>query len=181
MENKNKLSWLYIMVFAIFCAVSVVYMNYSVPQKGTLTDLPLVRVYVKGEVKNPGVYELSVTDRVCDAVDKAGGVIESGDISALDLARFLEDGETITVPSIDGYSEQNSTETVFSDNTAKININTASKETLSTLNGIGESIASRIIDYREKNGNFEDIHDLLNVSGIGKKKFENIQDSICVK
>lgn len=180
MENKsNKLSVLYIVVFAIFCAVSVVYMNYSSSEKGEISDLPLVQVYVRGEVKNPGVYEMKVTDRVHDAVDKAGGVLESGDASALELARFLEDGETIVVPKANADGNGITAEPQ-NHGGAGININTASEELLMTLDGIGESLAERIVKYREDNGPFGDVNDLLNVSGIGKKKLENIKDDICV-
>ncbi len=177
-NNKNKLSFVFVAVFAIFCAVSVIYMNYSAPKRGTVTDLPLVQVYVKGEVKNPGVYELEVTERVHDAVEKAGGALETGDVSALDLARFLEDGETIYVPPLNKVDSSAGEQAAYSGD--KININTASKEKLMTLEGIGESLAGRIAAYREKNGKFGDIHDIMNVSGIGEKKFENIKDSICV-
>lgn len=177
-NNKNKLSFVFVAVFAIFCAVSVIYMNYSAPKSGTVTDLPHVQVYVKGEVKNPGVYELDVTERVHNAVEKAGGATENGNISNLDLARFLEDGETIYVPPLNKDGSSAAEHEMYSGD--KININTASKEELMTLNGIGESLAGRIAAYREKNGDFGDIHDIMNVSGIGEKKFENIKDRICV-
>lgn len=179
MENKNKLSFVYVAVFAVFCAVSIIYMNFSVPERGEVSNVPLVRVYVKGEIKNPGVYDMNVTDRVIDAINKAGGANKNGDISMLDQARFLEDGETITVPSVNNNSE-NQSETYDSQNSGKININTASKELLTTLDGIGESLAERIIKYRNEHGNFADVHDLLNVSGIGKKKLEKIKDIICI-
>lgn len=181
-KNKNRLSLLFVAVFAIFCAVSVVYMNFSAPKKGEVSDLPLVQVYVKGEVKKPGVYKLKVTDRVIDAVNKAGGALENGDISNLDLARFLEDGETIAVPAKGqtAYTPEETAASAAAESGEKININTASKELLATLDGIGEGLASRIIEYREQHGPFGDINDIMNVSGIGKKRLEAIKDRICI-
>ena len=181
-NNKNLPALLFVAVFAIFCAVSVVYMNYSSPKSGEVSDLPLVKVYVKGEVKKPGVYEMKVTDRVEDAIKKAGGVLENGDASDLDLANFLQDGETIVV-SVKGQSSYTADGTIAEiPETAskKININTASKERLMTLDGIGESLAERIIAYRSSHGPFGDVNDILNVSGIGKKKLEAVKDYITV-
>lgn len=177
MENKNQHTFVFVAIFAIFCAVSVIYMNYTVKDEGKISDAPLVQVYVRGEVKNPGVYKLDVADRVHDAIEKAGGVLESGNASALDLARFLVDGETIYVPPTAAI--ENAAETQSDYFGAKININTATKEELMTLNGIGDSIAGRIIKYREQHGPFGDVGDLLNVSGIGQKKLEKIKDRVC--
>lgn len=181
-NNKNLPALLFVAVFAIFCAVSVVYMNFSAPKKGEVSDLPLVQVYVKGEVKKPGVYKLKVTDRVIDAVNKAGGTLKNGDISNLDLARFLEDGETIAVPAKGqtDYTSEKTAESAAAETSEKININTASKELLATLDGIGESLAERIIAYRSLHGPFGDVNDILNVSGIGKKKLEAVKDYITV-
>lgn len=125
---------------------------------------------------------MKVTDRVEDAIKKAGGVLENGDASDLDLANFLQDGETIVV-SVKGQSSYTADGTIAEVPEAagkKININTASKERLMTLDGIGESLAERIIAYRSSHGPFGDVNDILNVSGIGKKKLEAVKDYITV-
>lgn len=76
-NNKNLPALLFVAVFAIFCAVSVVYMNYSSPKSGEVSDLPLVKVYVKGEVKKPGVYEMKVTDRVRTQLKKPAAYLKT--------------------------------------------------------------------------------------------------------
>lgn len=137
-------------------------------------------VDISGAIKNEGVYEMSVGDRVVDLIKKAGGLKKNADTSNLNRARLLEDGEKIFIPTIatDGGS---GSESGTSPNTsAKVNINTATSEQLQTLNGIGPSKANAIIDYREKVRRFSKIEDILNVSGIGEATFNNIKDKITV-
>jgi len=144
-----------------------------------------IRVYVAGEVKKPDVYELDDGAIVKDAVVLAGGFTDNADTISINLAKKLSDGEEIIVYSKVTYASgstgtvSNAINTNSSANrTGKVNINTASKDELMTLSGIGEVKAQAIIDYRTKNGPFKDIHDIVNVSGIGEKTFENIKDSI---
>jgi len=115
----------------------------------------------------------------------AGGFTDNADTISINLAKKLSDGEEIIVYSKVTYASgstgtvSNAINTNSSANrTGKVNINTASKDELMTLSGIGEVKAQAIIDYRTKNGPFRDIHDIVNVSGIGEKTFENIKDSI---
>ena len=144
-----------------------------------------IKVYVAGEVKKPDVYELDDGAIVKDAILLAGGFTENADTISINLAKKLTDGEEVIVYSkiadINGSTGivSNTTNTNSSPNrTGKININTASKEELMTLSGIGEVKAQAIIDYRTKNGPFKDTHEIVNVSGIGEKTFEKIKDSI---
>ena len=144
-----------------------------------------IRVYVAGEVKKPDVYELDDDAIVKDAVMLAGGFTENADTISINLAKKLSDGEEIIVYSkvIDASGSTGTVSNAINANpssnrTGKVNINTASKDELMTLSGIGEVKAQAIIDYRTKNGPFRDIHDIVNVSGIGEKTFENIKDSI---
>lgn len=155
-------------------------------------------VYIIGSVKNPGIVELNVDSRVSDAVDSAGGLLEDADISKINLAYKLEDGQKITIPSIydktdedsdyeDFISEdsgniisQSSSNSYSSTSTSKVNINSATQTELETLPGIGPSTASKIISYRNENGKFKSIEEIKNVSGIGDAKFENIKENICV-
>ncbi|BAL80970.1 helix-hairpin-helix domain-containing protein [Caldisericum exile] len=141
-----------------------------------------IKVYVTGEVKHPDVYELEENAIVKDAISLAGGVTENADLISINLAKKLTDGEEVIVPSKDNslLNSNNSTSLATTPKTNKVNINKATKEELMTLPGIGEAKAQAIIDYRTKNGPFKTIHDIVNVSGIGEKTFEKIQDLITV-
>ena len=141
-----------------------------------------IKVYVTGEVKHPDVYELDDNSIVKDAIALAGGANENADLISINLAKKLSDGEEVIVPakgSNSNVSTSNSNGTT-TPNIGKININTATKEQLMTLPGIGEVKAQAIIDYRTKNGPFKSIHDIVNVSGIGEKTFEKIENLITV-
>jgi competence protein ComEA len=141
-----------------------------------------IKVYVTGEVKHPDVYELDENSIVKDAIALAGGANENADLISINLAKKLSDGEEVIVPakgSNSNVSTSNSNGTT-TPNIGKININTATKEQLMTLPGIGEVKAQAIIDYRTKNGPFKSIHDIVNVSGIGEKTFEKIENLITV-
>ena len=127
-------------------------------------------IYIIGCVKTPGVYELDVDSRVSNAVDAAGGLLETADLTKINLAYKLEDGQKITIPSINDKTDENSTYEDFitdsSENTISqtnstsvqkssiVNINSATQTELETLPGIGPSIASKIISYRNENGKF---------------------------
>lgn len=155
-------------------------------------------VYIIGSVQNPGIVELNVDSRVSDAVEASGGLLEDADVSKINLAYKLEDGQKVTIPSINDKTQENSSyEDFISDdpgniisqnpsnitstsNITKININTATQTQLETLPGIGPSTASKIISYRNENGKFKSIEDIKNVSGIGDSKFLNIKENICV-
>lgn len=143
-----------------------------------------ISVYICGAVNTPGVYEFEVKDRVTHAIEKAGGFARDADTQFWNLAQLLSDGEKIYVPTIDqvksGYiSGDNSSEQgVASD--GKININTATKEQLMTLTGVGEAKALSIISYRESNGNYTAIEDVMKISGIKDAVFNTIKDYITV-
>ena len=127
-------------------------------------------IYIIGCVKNPGVYELNIDSRVSDAVDAAGGLLETADLTKINLAYKLEDGQKITIPSINDKTDEDFTyEDFITDspentisqtnltNSSKsniVNINSATQTELETLPGIGPSIANKIISYRNENGNF---------------------------
>ncbi|QEK12048.1 competence protein ComEA [Crassaminicella thermophila] len=143
----------------------------------------LIIVDVCGEVRRPGIVKIKEGDRVVDAVTLAGGLLNTADRKQVNMARILIDGEQIYVPKIG----ENLTSINISGSVAKasiksdkININTASKAELESLDGIGESLAKRIIEYRQNNGIFQDIRDIKKVSGIGDKKFSAIKEHICL-
>lgn len=141
-----------------------------------------IKVDICGAVKNPGVIVLKEGDRVIDAINKAGGLTDKADILRINRSKYVYDSEKIVIPevgediNIDSIKEL---EEIGIDK--KININTATKDELTKLDGIGESISERIIKYRQKNRGFKTIEDIMNVSGIGDSKFEQIKDSIKVK
>lgn len=144
-----------------------------------------IKVYVTGEVKNQGVIELEKGSRIVDAIEKAGGQTEEANLKNVNLAYELEDGQKIYIPN---KSEENTNEItddgvteIDSKENDTININKANEKELQELNGIGESLASSIIKYREDNGKFKNIEDLKNVPGIGESKFSNIKEKIKVK
>ena len=149
-------------------------------------DKQKIIIDVDGAIKNPGVYEFVEGDRIDDAIIKAGGLLENANTSNINRARVLVDGEKIYISKegeknldieiIDG-SIYNTGETV--ENNDKININTASKEVLMSLDGIGEVYSQRIIDYRNI-VKFSTIEELKLVKGIGEKTFEKIKDIITV-
>ncbi|MCX7884229.1 MAG: helix-hairpin-helix domain-containing protein [Caloramator sp.] len=138
-----------------------------------------IKVYITGEVKKPGVYTLKNGDRVENAVYLAGGFTESADKNSVNLAMKLKDEDHIRVDAIPTIASLNKNGSSINLSN-KININTADKEMLKTLPRIGDSLAERIIDYRNKNGSFKRIEDIKKVSGIGDKMFENIKDKISV-
>ncbi len=139
----------------------------------------LVTVYICGAVKESKVVSLPEHSRIVDAINLVGGFSENADITAINLAALLEDGEKIYIPTISETLEEENFS--YSLTNSKININTATQADLETLPGIGSSTALKIINYRKTNGKFNSIEDIKEISGIGDAKFENIKDSICVK
>ena len=151
-----------------------------------------IAVHITGEVKKQGLIYLKEGSRVADAIEKAGGETKNADLSQINLAYVLQDGKKIYVPNknekISQYITENSgnndTERSNTSNSdkedKKVNINTANQSELDSLPGIGPSIAQKIIDYREENGNFKNIEELQNVKGIGDAKYEEIKDMVTV-
>ena len=151
-------------------------------------EIAKIKIHITGEVKNEGIVELEEGARIDDAIKLAGDVTELADLSKVNLAYELSDGQKVYIPSIKDESEEyiseNAGENVIEDEDVKdgkININTADIDLLQTINGVGESLASKIIDYRKQNGKFKSVEDLKNVSGIGEKKFESLKEYIVVK
>ncbi len=141
----------------------------------TIAD-PEIFVDVTGAVNRPGVYSLTGRSRVIDAIKAAGDSAPGADLSTINLARVLNDGEQIYVDStVVNSSGQRVSKKVAS---GPININRATLRQLDALDGIGPVIAGRIIEYRKKNGSFLTIDDLQKVSGIGAAKFAQIKSKV---
>ncbi len=163
-----------------------------------------IMVYITGEVKNPGIYELGENSRIKDVIEKAGGLKETADITDINLATILQDEDKITIPTKDKTMEEKqnteriqsnkqsktteksqnttsiSTNTTGKNQNTKVNINTATQTELETLPGIGPSTASKIVSYRKENGKFKSIEEIKKVNGIGESKYKKIKELIKV-
>lgn len=144
-----------------------------------------VCVYICGEVVHPGVYELPSGSRLYEAVNLAGGLTEEAEEAALNQAETVSDGQMIYVP---GTQEAASSTVKEASGSAaaqgrgqgRVNINTADLAELMTLNGVGESRAESIIAYREQNGGFKAVEDIMKVTGIKEGLYEKIREQIAV-
>lgn len=154
---------------------------------------------IKGNVKNPGVYEFNENDRVIDAINLAGGLKKNANTSNINLSQKLKSEMVIYIYSNDEIKKNEGnmscdtkckTEVIEvnncietnenKNNDEKININTASLEELLKISGIGESKAKNIIEYREINGKFKNIEEIKNINGIGDSLFNKIKDNITI-
>lgn len=169
-----------------------------IQEEGNLTQQEsiVLYVYICGQVKNPGVYSLEAGKRVNDVVNLAGGFTKEADTASLNLARQIVDGEQIYVMSkqeaatsqTTALQMPNSGESIsgggtfstsdMEDAKIKVNINTASREELMTLSGIGQAKADSIIAYRQTNGPFQNIEEIKQIEGIKDGIFLKIKDQI---
>lgn len=209
-KHKGKIFILLFLIFTIIVIVDTMNVKQEVKvetpkvavkkkTKKKETETNKIIVDVKGAVTTPGVYELTDTNTVMDAINIAGGLTRLSDTSNINLSKKLTDEmviivytkeeirkmktETTSCPTYNNACVTESDEKAKITNTEtnqKVNINTADITTLQTLSGIGESKAEAIIEYREKNGNFQKIEDIKNVSGIGDAVYEKIKDNITV-
>jgi len=135
-------------------------------------------VDVKGAVKHPGVFETTKDKRVKDLIEEAGGLLEDADTSTLNLSQKVKDQMVIYVLKHGEKPKQISDGSSSTSNGDVININTANKEQLMKISGVGKTKAEAIISFREKNGDFKKKEDITKVRGIGKATFEKIKDKI---
>lgn len=211
LENLTKKQKIILSIIAILVAIGIIYFinnknqtnnieldenilvsNQNTKQMSQDTE-EIVIVHITGSVKNPGIVKLKEGSRIEDAIEAAGGLTENADISNVNLAYVLDDGTKIKIPNLDDEDiadedvlSKDSGEGIIQEdekttNTNIVNINKATENELSTLPGIGNSLATRIVEYRKQNGNFKTIEDIKNVSGIGESKFANIKDFISIK
>lgn len=140
-------------------------------------------VEIKGEVKRPDVYTLSENAIVKELIEAAGGLTENANLSNINRAKKLQNHELVYITNKNDITKEGNIPNTES-NTSQgisnniVNINTATLDQIKTLNGIGDSKAKSIIEYREKNGGFKSKEDIKNVSGIGEKMFERIKEQI---
>ena len=163
--------------------------NNSNSTKNKEVTLPIkdksIVVEIKGEVKKPDVYTLDENAIVKELIEAAGGLTENADLSNINRAKKLQNHELVYIANKNGINKEGTTKnselnTSNSQATSNnmVNINTATIEQLKTLNGVGDSKAKSIIEYREQSGGFKSIEDIKNVNGIGEKMFEKIKEQI---
>ena len=152
-----------------------------------------IMVDISGEVVTPGVVKLTEGARIIDAITAAGGKTEDADLSKVNLAYILEDGVQLYIPRYNEKLEKDILQTepgvgivqeginTTSKKDTRININTASKEKLTTLPGIGPGTADKIIEHRSKNGKFKTADEVKKIPGIGENKFKSLKDKITIK
>ncbi len=148
-----------------------------------------VYIQISGAVKNPGVYEVKSGSRIFEVMDLSGGYTEEAATDVVNLARPVKDEMQIYIPTKKEVEMSNQDyfwenyqmpEEEKENSDGRVNLNTATKEELMSLPGIGESKAEAIMDYREKNGGFSDISDIMKISGIKEAAFEKIKELIVV-
>jgi len=153
------------------------------PTELTVTEsVAQITVDVAGAVTNPGVYTLPANSRVTDAIKAAGDKLKGADLSDINLARVVKDGEQIYIypPGKGGSSVRISPQRAKAKSTGPFALNRASAKDLESLDGIGPVLAARIIAYRNQNGPFLTVEDLLKVSGIGAAKFAQFKEKLRV-
>ncbi len=154
------------------------------------SEAPSIFIHVCGEVTAPGVYEMERGSRIYEAVEAAGGLTDAAAADVLNLAQVLEDGQQVRVPDQEEkerLEEQGGALSLVAGGrpeqeapAAKVNLNTATKEQLMTLSGIGETRAEAILAYRQESGGFRTPEDIMKVSGIKEAAFQKIKDDITV-
>ena len=151
-------------------------------QTETTVQIRDVYVQIGGAVNSPGVYKVSSDKRVFEAIELAGGLRADADRNRVNLVSPVVDEMQIYVPEIGEVSTQQTLEqqTQSDSSSGKININTAQAEDLTRLPGIGESRARTIIQYREEHGGFQNISEIMNISGIKQAMFDKIKDLITI-
>ncbi len=170
----------------------------AAPPAATSTPAPLT-IFVNGAVNTPGLYDVPAGARVQDAVEAAGGFASNAFVDGVNLAEPVFDGvqvyvstvadsaeiqQTLLSNPVQGNPPSNASETTSNDSAITadglVNINSASRDQLEEISGVGPSTAQSIVSYREDNGPFTDIEEIMNVSGIGEGKFDQMKDSITV-
>jgi len=162
----------------------------DIREENEIIDKKICIIHISGAVNQPGVYQLTEGERIIDAVKMAGGEMERANVDAVNLAAHLYDGQKIVIPFISENKEDEVNQNAlanqefrqhdYSINSSLLNLNAVTSNQLETLPGIGPALAERILAYRKNHGLFRHIEDIINVSGIGEKRFESIKEYITV-
>ncbi len=159
----------------------------EIPMENEKDEVPSIEeekivVDVKGAVYNPGVYECQSGDRVKDVIERAGGLLENADKNKVNLAMKLEDEMVLYFSVVGEESSDVPLQAMTTEkDDGKVNLNKATQTELLTLTGIGPSKADAIIEYREQNGPFKAVEEIMEISGIGEKTFEKLKNQISVR
>lgn len=142
-------------------------------------------VDIKGQINQPGVYQLDDNLLINDAIKIAGGATADADLNQINLAQKLQDEMVIYIPKAGEENPNqsainNSADSTNSQSNSKININSADLSQLQDLNGVGEKKAAMIIEYRNQNGKFKSVDDLANIKGFGTKTIDNLREQVIV-
>ncbi len=187
---KHKMWYLGFVCIVVAFFGALIYILVSTPRRGKSIQLePIpspapITVYVVGAVNSPGIYNLPQGSRVNDAVFAAGGLTDQVDLAKINLASIINDGEKVLIPTMvrkSGVSTTADETSIISDGQYPLDINTASSIDLQKLPGIGPQKAVDIIRFREENGPFKEVSDLLNVPGIGEALLEQIINLIIIR
>lgn len=167
---RIKKEW--IGMFALLIILSILFV-FNLDSPTVIVDVveesPLmIKVYISGQVKSPGVYDIEEDQRLDKLVELAGGFTELANKTSVNLARKLKDGEMIVIYELKDQVEYYGLDI----------INYGTSQDIESIDGIGEVLAKRMISYRESNGLFTSYEDLLNVEGIGESKLKMIQDDL---
>ncbi len=201
-KKSMKQTALVSLVLILLMSIGQIYANsrrYEIPSTTTeptqsaavaasesVQPIEQIVIHIVGEVNRPGVFTMDKGSRLYEAVELAGGFTEAANQEGINLAQELLDGSQYIIPSESGelIINKNDGEQAVgyaSENDGKVNINTADKQELQTLPGVGEVLAERIVAYRTEHGKFKNISELLNVDGIGEGKFQSIKDKVFVE
>lgn len=153
--------------------------NDSLTQQTAESEDGQIYIHIVGAVKKPGVYTFQKKPRVIEVVEKAGGFTKDAVTAEINQAELVEDGTQLAIASQKDFKEKDGQQAEQTE-TGKVNLNTAAKEQLMTLTGIGEAKAIAIIAYREEKGKFQKPEDLMNIPGIKEGVFDKIKSRICV-
>lgn len=192
-REQQKLVWGLVAVALIGITVFV-YRHYAappqeallmeaerVPSEGFKSSPSIILIHVAGAVKQAGVYRLALGKRVVDAITAAGGPLKGADLSALNLAKVLTDGEKVALPVVDlprrnvGAAPGSKRDSLSA---GPVNLNQADEKQLDTLPGIGPAMAKKIVTYRQEHGSFQALEELKEVPGIGDSKFARLKDLV---
>jgi competence protein ComEA len=147
------------------------------PEPGPRADTKLY-VHVAGRVRRPGLYRLAPGARVASAIDLAGGAARRADLTKVNLAARLEDGQQIVVPRVGAATALAGDASGGGSSGAKVSLASATAEQLDGLDGIGPTLAKRIVQYRDAHGGFRSVGQLRDVEGIGEKRFETLRKGV---
>ena len=158
----------------------------TTPARPDSAPVKMLRVQVAGAVRRPGLYNLPATTRVEDAIRTAGGALPTADLERMDLARYITDGQTIRVPLLarpkpPSPTRRQSAKLPPATPQQPVNLNSATREQLETVPGIGPKTAQLIIDFRQRNGPFQRVADLAYVPSIGELTLDRIFPYVTVR